>query len=210
MGIFSAPSPRRTQTQHSALRVLVSPCARSAGEEDSRSVGVGSVCDAALAAAPVRLGGLRRAPLGDPTRVRRESDEASGEAPGGRCAADEPARGGAHPRCGLGADYGPRRRVGEADRRPAPQPALPGAVSRRDVDAPSAPLRHRDRQRRERTGPRHVAGALRGVSEQVLRRPGRTLVRRRAGSSFPTARSHTGRPSTATWVTPRTCWTVSV
>ena len=42
-----------------ALRVLVSPCARSAGEEDSRSVGVGAVCDAALAAAPVRLWGLR-------------------------------------------------------------------------------------------------------------------------------------------------------
>ena len=63
-----------------ALRVLVSSCARSAGEEDSRSVGVGSVCDAALAAAPVRLGGLRRAPLGGPPRVRREADQASGAA----------------------------------------------------------------------------------------------------------------------------------
>ena len=47
-----------------ALRVLVSPCARSAGQDGARSVGVGAVCDAALAAAPVGLWGLWRAPSG--------------------------------------------------------------------------------------------------------------------------------------------------
>ena len=58
-----------------------------------------------------------------------------------------------------------------------------------------------------------VLDMLPGRSEASLsrffRRPGRPLVSPACGSSFPTVRSHTGRPSTATWVTPRTCWTVS-